>query len=116
MIVRLQKPWAELTNTSVANLPGQLGVYELADSNKTVVYVGYAGGRSLFGLRSELQRWLTVRAGELTYFRYEVNMQYISRYKELLMVHVADHHGKLPLLCTDVDQKSLGRLMPMNVR
>ena len=63
MGIRLDKPWTALTAASVKALPGQLGVYQLADPEGEIFYIGYAGGRSLFGLRSELQRWLKQRAG-----------------------------------------------------
>ena len=56
-----------------------------------VVYIGFAGGRSLFGLRSELERALQERPAGAARFRTEVNQQYTSRYQELLMLHVADH-------------------------
>ena len=53
-------------------LPGQLGVYQVADAQGTVLYIGQAGARSPFGLRSELQRELEER-GEGHQFRVEVN-------------------------------------------
>ena len=55
MAIRLEKPWIALTPEAVKALPGQLGVYQLADAEGRVVYIGFAGGRSLFGLRSELR-------------------------------------------------------------
>ena len=58
MAIRMEKPWIELTPEAVKALPGQLGVYQLADADGRVVYIGFAGGRSLFGLRSELERAL----------------------------------------------------------
>ena len=111
MGIRLDKPWAALDAATVRRLPGQLGVYQIAEADGSIVYIGFAGGRSLFGLRSELERWLRDRAGKPTQFRYEVNMQYTSRHQELLMLHVADH-GRLPPANNDIDQKKLGRLSP----
>ena len=70
MAIRLEKPWIELTAEAVKALPGQLGVYQLAEAEGRVVYIGYAGGRSLFGLRSELERALEERPGGATRFRY----------------------------------------------
>ncbi len=58
MAVRLDKPWGTFTEQEVARVGGQLGVFELADEQGNVVYIGGAGGRSLFGLRGELQPWL----------------------------------------------------------
>ena len=111
MGIRLEKPWIDLNEAAVRNLPGQLGVYQLAEPNGTIFYIGYAGGRTLFGLRSELERWLKDRSGNPARFRYEINMQYISRHQELLMLHVADF-GALPLANNDVDPQKLGRLHP----
>jgi hypothetical protein len=112
MAIRLDKPWTVLDAETVRQLPGQLGVYQIADRDGAILYIGYAGGRSLFGLRSELERWLKLRAGQATRFRCEVNMQYISRHQELLMLHVADHGG-LPAANAETDRQRLGRLSPI---
>jgi hypothetical protein len=94
--VRLEKPWRPLEPAAVARLTGQLGVYQIAGPDGEIVRIGYAGGKSLFGLRGELERELERRGGAPALFRCEVNMQYTSRYQELLMVHLADH-GRLPV-------------------
>ena len=86
-----------------------MGVFELANDDEEVVYVGYAGGRSLFGLRGELGHML--RHSKATLFRYEVNTAYLTRFQELLMVFVADH-GRLPLENHAEDVPRLGRLSP----
>jgi hypothetical protein len=112
MSIRMTKPWVELTPESVKALPGQLGAYQLANAAGVVVYVGYAGGRTLFGLRSELEKALAERPGGATQFRCEVNQQYTSRYQELLMLHVADH-GELPVLNRADPPVRLGRLSPL---
>ena len=111
MPLRLDKPWIALTPEAVQRLPGQLGVYQLADSEERVVYIGFAGGRSLFGLRSELQRALEERTGGASQFRCEVNQQYSSRHRELLMLYVADH-GALPIANQADPPVRLGRLSP----
>ena len=111
MMLRLEKPWIALTPEAVQALPGQLGVYQLADTAQCIVYVGFAGGRSLFGLRSELERALKERLGGACYFRYEINQQYWSRYQELLMLHVADQ-GTLPIINQADPPARLGRLSP----
>jgi len=111
MAIRLGKPWIKLEAAAVARLPGQLGVYQIADDRGAVLFIGFAGGRTLFGLRSELEAWLERRAGRPTQFRYEVNMQYSSRYQELLMLHVADH-GRLPPENDEGERRRLGRLSP----
>jgi hypothetical protein len=112
MAIRLEKPWIALTPEAVKALPGQLGVYQLADAEGRVVYIGFAGGRSLFGLRSELERALKERPGGAALFRVEVNQQYTSRHRELLMLHVADH-GSLPVVNAADPPAGLGRLSPL---
>jgi hypothetical protein len=89
MRLRLDKTWQKLTGA--------------------VLFIGQAGARSPFGLRSELQREFAER-GDGCQFRVEVNQQYRTRWFELLMVHQADH-GSLP---TDnaKNPPPLGRLSP----
>ncbi len=106
MRLRLDKPWTPLTDETVKRIPGQLGVYELADESGRVLYVGMAGGRSLFGLRGEIGQHA---GGTATQFRYEVNMQYLTRHQELLMLHVADT-GELPELNRTNPPARLGRI------
>ena len=108
--LRLDKPWRPLTMEEATRLPGQLGVYQIADAAGRVLYIGQAGARSPFGLRSELQRQATER-GAGQQFRVEVNMQYRSRWLELLMVHKADH-GSLPPDNEKNPPINLGRLSP----
>jgi hypothetical protein len=106
--VRLEKPWVELTPEAAGAVGGYMGVYELADAGGTVVRIGYAGGSSRFGLRGVLQAH--AKAGDAAQFRYEITTSYLSRYRELLMVHLADH-GCLPA-GNDEDPDTLGRLRP----
>ena len=112
MAVRMEKPWIDLTPEAAKALPGQLGVYQLADAAGRIVYIGFAGGRSLFGLRSELERALRERPAGAVRFRTEVNQQYTTRYHELLMLHVADH-GSLPAVNAADPPVRLGRLSPL---
>ena len=105
MGVRLEKPWLTLDPELVARLPGQLGVFQLANENREVVYIGFAGGQSLFGLKGELGNWL----GRWPLFRVEVNMAYRTRCRELLMVHFSDH-GAYPTENTAKETAGLGRL------
>jgi hypothetical protein len=109
MGVRLDKPWRDLTAATVAALAGELGVYQLGDAQGRILRIGYAGGRTLFGLRSELEAALA--AGEAAKFRTEVNAQYLSRYEELLMAHKADF-GELPAGNAADARRRLGRLSP----
>ena len=107
--VRLDKPWRPLDAATVADLRGELGVYQLADDAGRLLRIGYAGGRSLFGLRGELGAALA--ANEAARFRVEVTAQYLSRYEELLMVHKADF-GDLPPGNAADGRRRLGRLSP----
>ena len=107
--VRLDKPWRPLSAETAADLRGELGVYQLADEAGRVLRIGYAGGRSLFGLKGELGAALA--AGEAARFRVEITAQYLSRYEELLMVHQADH-GALPAGNAADARRRLGRLSP----
>jgi hypothetical protein len=105
MKLHLDKPWLELTPERVATLPGQMGVFQLGDDAGGVLYIGFAGGKSLFGLRSELEK----RLGSAPRFRYEVNNQYQTRWRELLMLHQGAHGG-LPEMNRHEPVPKLGRL------
>ena len=111
----MSKRWRALTRAEVAALTGQLGVYQIADADSRVLFIGMAGGRSLFGLRGELERERADRDprehGGLQ-FRVEVNMSYLTRCQELLMLHVADH-GELPPGNRERLPFTLGRLSPL---
>jgi hypothetical protein len=97
----LTKPWIRSSPAAARDLPGCLGVYELGDSEGRVIYVGYAGGRSLFGLRGAIAGHFgpdepnPVIRECATAYRYEVNQMYLTRWKELLMRYQAAH-GRLP--------------------
>ncbi len=98
----LQKPWRrwEQGRTFAREIPNSLGVYEIADEHGETVYIGMAGGKSLFGLRGELTRQFAgqgnaVAAARGRQFRYEENMQYMTRFRDLLQRFNEDH-GHLP--------------------
>ena len=86
-----------------------MGVFELANDKGEIIFIGYAGGRSLFGLRGELGKLL--RHSKATQFRYEITTAYLTRYQELLMVFMADH-GRLPADNEGRPLPRLGRLSP----
>jgi len=110
MPVRMTKAWTATTPESIRKLTGQLGVFQLADGKGETIYIGFAGGRSLFGLRSEVGN-AVAEIGGATQFRVEVNQQYTTRYQELLMVHVHDH-GDVPTGNRGKPLPRLGRLSP----
>ena len=105
----MKKAWQELTATNVAALGGELGVYQIADEKEQILRIGFAGGRSLFGLRGELLRALEEYRGHRVFFRVEINCQYLSRYEELLMVHMADHKS-LPAGNAFEARRKIGRI------
>ena len=114
MAIRMDKAWRPLDEATVRTLSGQLGVYQIADAGGDVVYIGFAGGRSLFGLRGELQGQLAQRdpgPNKGYQFRVEVNTAYHTRYRELLMVYKADH-GDLPADNRESPPPGLGRMSP----
>ncbi len=111
MAIALTKPWRPLTEGEVAKLAGQMGVYELGNEAGEAVYVGYAGGKSLFGLKGELSRILGEEPRRAASFRVEVTTAYMTRYRELLMAHVAAS-GAVPEQNRNERLPSLGRLSP----
>ena len=106
--VRLTKPWRDLDDAAIAALPGQLGVFEIGDDEGATLEFGFAGGNSRFGLRSAIAE-TAAKHERAARFRYEVTMQYWSRFEELLAVHVADH-GELPAGNTDRGDRRVGRI------
>ena len=109
-MIRLDKPWRPATETELARLTGQLGVFELADEQERTLFIGCADGRSLFGLKSAVAEALRGQP-DASRFRVEVTTAYRSRYLELLMVFQADH-GTLPRCNRLADTPPLGRLSP----
>jgi hypothetical protein len=109
--IRLEKPWVDLIDKRVGQLRGELGVYQIGDERGEVVFIGYAGGRSLFGLKSELEGALERYRGQKMRFRVEVTSQYLSRCEELLMIHKHDH-GEVPRDNHAERKRKLGRIEP----
>ncbi|MGI9326547.1 MAG: DUF7508 domain-containing protein [Pseudomonadales bacterium] len=106
MAVRLTKQWTPAGDV-LACLKGNLGVFQLANAKQEVVFIGYAGGKSQFGLKGEVAAALEVHTG-IAFVRFEVTTAYHTRYRELLMAHKADH-GELPRFNEPI---TLGRLSP----
>lgn len=105
MNTRLNKEWLS-AQTAVSQLSGNLGVFQLADESKRIIFIGYAGGKSRFGLKGEVSEALQRTSGA-AFARWEVNTAYMSRYKELLMIHLHDY-GQLP----EANQPSPGESVP----
>ncbi len=106
MAARLDKPWIEVSQIAVV-LRGHMGVFQLADADNTVIYMGYAGGNSLQGLRGEVTQACADHP-DACYFRHEITTSYLSRFRELMMVYMHDH-GRLPAGNPKI---SLGRMSP----
>ncbi len=114
MAVRMTKAWRPLEAASINQLPGQLGVYQIADVAGEILYISFAGGRSLFGLRGELQSQLEARDPDGSkgfQYRVEVNTSYQTRYRELLMAYQHDT-GDLPAENRANPPPNLGRISP----
>ena len=103
----MTKPWQPCDEETFAGLAGHLGVFELADAEGRVVYIGCADARSLFGLRGAVPDKAREFAADS--FRVEVTTAYGTRWRELLMAHRADH-GSLPIHNTE--PAGLGRMSP----
>ena len=85
----LTKPWQEATPENLQRTPAALGVYEIGGADGTLLYIGFAGGRSRYGLRGEItsrieQGQANAAGSDGARFRYEVNQMYLTRYVELL--------------------------------
>ena len=111
MAVRLEKPWIDLDASNVAKVSGHLGVYQLANKNTEIVYIGVADATSSFGLREKLEGELRKPRYGACQFRLEINMAYRTRYTELLQVFFYDQN-RLPVGNEDTNPNSLGRLRP----
>ena len=106
MSVRFDKPWLDKTE-ALKRLKGQMGVYQLGDAAGQVLYMSYAGGQSLQGLKGEVTSALAAHP-KATCVRYEVTTAYMTRFREAMMAHIATHGTAVP---TD-KTLTLGRLSP----
>ena len=106
MAVRLTKDWIPVSEV-FTSLKGNLGVFEFANVQREVVFIGFAGGKSQFGLKGEVASALE-KYSDIAAFRFEITTAYHTRYRELLMAHIADH-DTLPHYN---EQITLGRLSP----
>lgn len=95
MGVRMSSVWESLNAAEVAAVGGYMGVYEVCALDGEVVRIGYAGGQSRFGLRGELESQLERYGAESALMRIENTSSYLSRYQELMAVHLHDH-GRMP--------------------
>jgi hypothetical protein len=91
MSIGQSRPLQALDKAEVEGLPSSCGVYELVSMGGEIVKIGVAGAREPFGLRSSLSAELLNTSLPLpVMFRYEVNMQYWGRWRELLIRFVRE--------------------------
>lgn len=91
----IRKAWERWPVPDPRTLPVAVGVFELADESEKTVYIGMAGGRERFGLRTALERAFERQDQRASLFRCEVTTAYATRHLDLLMRHEVDH-GALP--------------------
>ncbi|GMV84970.1 MAG: hypothetical protein AMXMBFR80_08270 [Dehalococcoidia bacterium] len=87
----LNKPWTDISPAALEDLPGALGVFELRDPGGDISYIGFAGGRTRYGLRSAITDsidQLSASGARPDGFRYEVNQMYLTRYIEVLEKYI----------------------------
>ncbi len=89
MAVRLTNPWVPIAD-ALLRLKGHLGVFQLANAAGDVLYIGYAGGKSQYGIRAEVAN-AAEQIPDAVNVRVEITSAYLSRFRELMMVHIADH-------------------------
>ena len=106
MSVRLLKKWVPI-EAATERLKGNMGVFQVADDLEEVIYIGYAGSKSHFGLRGEVIS-ISEEITEAVFVRWEITTGYWSRFKELMMLHQFDY-GRSPQKNKPVN---LGNLSP----
>ena len=95
----IRKPWIRPSRESIRAIPAVVGVYEIADAEGNLLYIGQAGGREPFGLRTRIALHFggddpnAVLRGRAAQFRWEANQQYTTKRLEMLMQFQRDHSG-----------------------
>lgn len=115
----IRKPWISASASAVRAVPAVVGVYEIADAEGELLYIGQAGGREPFGLRSRLAGHFSgvdsnpVLRERAHSFRWEANQQYTTRRLEMLMQYQRGEAADWPPANAAGDwrdQPQLGRL------
>ena len=106
MASRLTKPWIPIAEAD-SKLKGHMGVFQLADAQGELIYMGFAGGKSIYGLRGEVAA-ASAQFDEAASYRIEITTSYMTRFRELMMVYIADN-GHPPRLNPPI---KLGVLSP----
>ncbi len=98
----IRKAWTKPSAESIRAIPAVVGVYEIADAEGKLLYIGQAGGREPFGLRTRMALHfgggdpnpvLRERAAQ---FRWEANQQYTTKRLEMLMQYQRDEGLEWP--------------------
>ncbi len=102
----IRKPWVRPTSESIRAIPAVVGVYEIADAEGNLLYIGQAGGREPFGLRTRIALHFGFDAGgddpnpvlreRAAQFRWEANQQYTTKRLEMLMQFQRDEAVEWP--------------------
>ncbi len=119
----IRKPWNQPTAESIRAIPAVVGVYEIADADGTLLYIGQAGGREPFGLRTRIGRHFgfdpsgddpnPVLREQAAQYRWEANQQYTTKRLEMLMQYQRDERVEWPPAHPAgdwTDRPQLGRL------
>jgi hypothetical protein len=109
--IRIDKPWIQLNESRLKSIAAHLGVYQLGNDSNQILYIGVADATTRFGLKGELESFLTKPNFGATRFRFEINMAYRTRYLELLQTFYFDHK-RLPIGNNGLDPSLLGKLRP----
>ena len=83
--LEIRGPWHTLDESTISEIPVAVGVFEIADMDGNSLALGFAGGHSTFGLRSEIPKKAAEFSGPLVY-RIELTMAYQSRLKEIILL------------------------------
>lgn len=106
----IRSSWQRLSAGNVRRVEAAVGVYELRSPAGTV-RIDYAGARSRLGLRGDLLALAGDETAETLEFRSEVVTTYLTRWAELLGVHLA-RHGRLPVDNLDHHPRGLRAVGP----
>ncbi|MFN0093158.1 MAG: hypothetical protein ACKVVT_00055 [Dehalococcoidia bacterium] len=88
--------WRRFDAYEVAKLPPSPGVFELADAEGRVLFIGIAGTKTRGGLKAALTKELQA-PGEAYQFRYEPTPRYLPREQELLTAYAVANGGLPPV-------------------
>ena len=77
MSVRLEKPWMQFSKERISSLAGHLGVYQLGNAEKEIIYIGLADARSQLGLPGELENWFGEPTLAINILRFELKYFFI---------------------------------------